>query len=153
MSLTNKKCICFSSWSYFWKHILRILIFVALPQNIGPLWKFSWNYNRNNFHPCDPEPASNLLYQDISTCSLTNVSDRDPITLFQFPYIFLPFISIPLINPHSIYYTTLFHFLRKKKTVENYENADAVWALALQEGTAGARLDIMGYIGIQPFSI
>ena len=124
MSLTNKKCICFSSWSYFWKHILRILIFVALPQNISPLW----NYNRNNFHPCDPEPASNLLYQDISTCSLMNVSDRDPITLFQFPYIFLRFISIPLINPHSIYYTTLFH----KKTVENYGNADAVWALVLQ---------------------
>ena len=36
---------------------------------------------------------------------------------------------------------------------KNYENADAVWTLALQEGTAGARLDIMGYIGIQPFSI
>ena len=25
---------------------------------------------------------------------------------------------------------------------KNYGNADAVWALALQEGTAGARLDI-----------
>ena len=27
---------------------------------------------------------------------------------------------------------------------KNYGNADAVWALALQEGTAGARLDILG---------
>ena len=52
-------------------------------------------------------------------------------------------------------HTTLFHL--KKKNVENWqkkcENADAVWALALQEGTAGARLDILGYIGIRPFSI
>ena len=145
MFLTNKKCVCFSSWSYFWKHILRILICAALPQNIGPLW----NYNRKNFHPCDPEPASNLLYQDISTCSLMNVSDRDPITLFQFPYSFLRFISIPLINPHSIYYTTLFHFLRKKKTGKLRKCWCSLGAcLAGRDSWCQT-----WYIGIQPFSI